>query len=140
MGSLGEAMGAYVQPLIDACDGSAEEMNKAFTIGQVCWNLAVSPENMHKELLADMQPVLKMTDAAFEEFLDVLIFPMIRRHHEMFPRMHDKSGASLPRGASMREMGAPAWKQNEAFSGTPRNAPCPCNSGKKYKRCCGRMD
>ncbi len=21
---------------------------------------------------------------------------------------------------------------------TPRNAPCPCNSGQKYKRCCGR--
>ena len=21
---------------------------------------------------------------------------------------------------------------------TPRNAPCPCNSGEKYKRCCGR--
>lgn len=22
-------------------------------------------------------------------------------------------------------------------STTPRNAPCPCGSGKKYKRCCG---
>jgi uncharacterized protein YecA (UPF0149 family) len=21
---------------------------------------------------------------------------------------------------------------------TARNAPCPCNSGEKYKRCCGR--
>ena len=21
----------------------------------------------------------------------------------------------------------------------PRNAPCPCGSGKKYKRCCGRL-
>jgi preprotein translocase subunit SecA len=21
---------------------------------------------------------------------------------------------------------------------TPRNAPCPCGSGKKYKQCCGR--
>jgi uncharacterized protein YecA (UPF0149 family) len=21
---------------------------------------------------------------------------------------------------------------------TPRNAQCPCNSGQKYKRCCGR--
>jgi hypothetical protein len=23
-------------------------------------------------------------------------------------------------------------------AGTPRNAPCPCNSGQKYKRCCGK--
>jgi preprotein translocase subunit SecA len=23
------------------------------------------------------------------------------------------------------------------FGGTPRNAPCPCGSGKKYKRCHG---
>ncbi|MBU4198610.1 MAG: SEC-C domain-containing protein, partial [Verrucomicrobia bacterium] len=25
-------------------------------------------------------------------------------------------------------------------SQTPRNAPCPCGSGKKYKRCCGSSD
>ncbi|MDO9542425.1 MAG: SEC-C metal-binding domain-containing protein, partial [Kiritimatiellia bacterium] len=25
-------------------------------------------------------------------------------------------------------------------SQTPRNAPCPCGSGKKYKRCCGSAD
>lgn len=24
------------------------------------------------------------------------------------------------------------------YAGTGRNAPCPCGSGKKYKRCCGR--
>ena len=23
------------------------------------------------------------------------------------------------------------------YQGTPRNAPCPCGSGKKYKKCCG---
>jgi hypothetical protein len=26
----------------------------------------------------------------------------------------------------------------ERFPGTSRNAPCPCGSGKKYKRCCGQ--
>ena len=25
----------------------------------------------------------------------------------------------------------------EKYPGTPRSAPCPCGSGKKYKRCCG---
>jgi hypothetical protein len=26
----------------------------------------------------------------------------------------------------------------DRFQGTPRNALCPCGSGKKYKRCCGQ--
>ena len=28
-------------------------------------------------------------------------------------------------------------KQKEKYPGTARSAPCPCGSGKKYKRCCG---
>ncbi len=28
--------------------------------------------------------------------------------------------------------------QPRSFSKTPRNAPCPCGSGKKFKHCCGR--
>ncbi|MCC7017903.1 MAG: SEC-C domain-containing protein, partial [Rhodospirillales bacterium] len=27
---------------------------------------------------------------------------------------------------------------NSAAPHTPRNAPCPCGSGQKYTRCCGR--
>jgi len=27
----------------------------------------------------------------------------------------------------------------EKYAGTPRNAPCPCGSGLKYKRCCGKV-
>ena len=27
----------------------------------------------------------------------------------------------------------------DRFPGTSRNAPCPCHSGEKYKRCCGRQ-
>jgi len=34
------------------------------------------------------------------------------------------------------------WKDSDTkpkvkYPGTPRNAPCPCGSGKKYKKCCG---
>lgn len=28
-------------------------------------------------------------------------------------------------------------KTGDRFPGTARSAPCPCGSGKKYKRCCG---
>jgi sulfatase maturation enzyme AslB (radical SAM superfamily) len=37
------------------------------------------------------------------------------------------------RSASLRQ----AYQQN-GLEFTPRNAPCPCGSGKKFKRCCGR--
>jgi hypothetical protein len=34
---------------------------------------------------------------------------------------------------------APVTKQTQSEKEeTPRNAPCPCNSGQKFKRCCGR--
>jgi uncharacterized protein YchJ len=33
---------------------------------------------------------------------------------------------------------APAETTAETTTQTPRNAPCPCGSGQKYKRCCGK--
>ncbi|HEY7990896.1 MAG TPA: preprotein translocase subunit SecA [Stellaceae bacterium] len=56
-----------------------------------------------------------------------------------------------PRRAALRESRAPAYANGgdaaEAavaavaapFARTPRNAPCPCGSGKKYKHCHGRV-
>ena len=59
--------------------------------------------------------------------------------------------APLTRRAALRESRAPAYANGgdaaEAavaavaapFARTPRNAPCPCGSGKKYKHCHGRV-
>ena len=62
---------------------------------------------------------------------------MIRRHEEMFPRMHQhaspelsQSGSSLRGHFSIAEPPKPAAVPD-------RYAPCPCNSGRKYKFCCG---
>ena len=57
----------------------------------------------------------------------------------------------VPREAMLRELGLtdtpapdqseePSDKAPEPLTGTRvgRNAPCPCGSGKKYKKCCGR--
>jgi hypothetical protein len=43
MGALAEALVAYAQPLIDQTDGSLEQLNKAFAISQLCYNLALLP-------------------------------------------------------------------------------------------------
>ena len=48
----------------------------------------------------------------------------------------EESGVPAPMAAP-----PPVAKQQtvvkDAFEKTPRNAPCPCGSGKKYKNCCG---
>jgi hypothetical protein len=93
MGAIADAMFRYAQPLVDATDGSPEDLQKALTLSQMCWNLAVTPEAERDDFLADIQPVLGMDDDEFEEFVRTVATPMIRRHQEMFPAMH---GAMAP--------------------------------------------
>ena len=49
MGAIADAIVAYAQPLLDATDGSVEEMNKAFTLSSLCYNLALLPEDRRDE-------------------------------------------------------------------------------------------
>ena len=127
MGIMAESIVAYAQPLLDETDGSHEQMQNALSIAQFCWNLALLPEAEQQDSLAQMRPTLKMNAAEFADFCESVVVPMIQRHREMFPNM--------PRLASGRT--APRTHK-EKYPGTGRNDPCPCNSGKKYKRCCGR--
>src|SRR5687767_14288861 len=90
MGAIAEAITSYAQVLIDATDGSMEEMNRALALGQLCWNLALVPEDKRDELLATMRIKLAMEDAAFEELRRTVVEPMILRHKSMFPQMHQK--------------------------------------------------
>jgi len=136
MGAIAEAIAAYAQPLLDQTDGSEEQMSKALTISQLCWNLALSPEDRRDQMLSEMRPTLKMDDEEFDAFQRSIVVPMIRRHQEMFPQMH-RRGSTDPSqsGPSLRahpRTAAPA----ERYPGTDPYAPCPCNSGRKYKFCC----
>ena len=132
MGAFAEGFAAYTQPLLDQTDGSLEQMNKAFTIGQLCYNLALLPEESREKSLSELRPTLKMDDDDFDEFRRSIVDPMIRRHQEMFPQMHRRvsTGPSLWAHASIAASA-------EAYPGTDRYAPCPCHSGRKYKFCCG---
>jgi hypothetical protein len=137
MGAIAEAMVAYAQPLIDQTDGSMEQMNHALTMSQLCWNLALLPKDRRDELLRKMRPKLPMDDDEFDDFRRSVLVPMIHRHEDMFPGLHgnyrfDSSHEDLSLPPPPRQT-APA----EKYPGTERYAPCPCNSGKKYKFCCG---
>jgi hypothetical protein len=96
MGAIAESIMAYAQPLLDETDGSLEEVNKALSLSQICWNLALMPEETCKEALREVRLSLKMEAGEFEAFCRKVVDPMIRRHEEMFPRMHGlgSTGAS----------------------------------------------
>ena len=138
MGVIGESIVAYAQPLLDETDGSRDAMNRAFVVAQLCWNLALLPEKEREESLQEMRSSLDMDDAEFEDFRQSVVLPMIRRHHEMFPNMPRRGSANAAKAASGPEAPKTAAPRAEKYPGTGRNAPCPCHSGKKYKRCCGR--
>ncbi len=145
MGAIAEAFAAYAQPLLDQTDGSEGQLNKAFAISQLCYNLALMPEDSRDRTLSKMKLSLEMDDEEFDDFQRSIAVPMIRRHQEMFPQMHrrgstdfSQSGPS-PSGPSFRTPPRMAAR-GEAYPGTDRYAPCPCNSGRKYKFCCGKKD
>ena len=140
MGAIADSIMAYAQPLLDGTDGSIEQMNRALALAQVCWNLALLPEEARNRALREMEPSLKMEAGEFEAFRRTVVVPMIRRHEEMFPRMHGLGSTGgfnrNVRAATPSSTMPPV--SGEKYPGTGRNAPCPCHSGKKYKKCCGR--
>jgi len=130
MGGIADTFVAYAQPLFEKTDGSVSTMNRAMTIAQMCWNLALLPENQRETAIDELKPTLEMTDEEFADFRQSLILPMIHRHHEMFPELHDH----FKRTSSVLGVTSSLTKKHP---GTDRYAPCPCGSGHKYKFCCG---
>ena len=137
MGAIAEAFVAYAQPLLDQTDGSQEKLNKAFAMSQLCYNLALLPEDKRDTMLSEMRPTLQMDDEEFDVFLRSVVIPMIQRHEEMFPLMHRRA-STAPSQTGLTARAQPSVTgSTEAYPGTDRYAPCPCNSGEKYKFCCG---
>ena len=139
MGAIAEGIVEFARPLIDATDGSHEELEKALLISQLCFNLALCPQDKREEGIRAMRPSMEADDEGFEEFRNVVAF-MIERHERMFPLMHRKRHQASPPEVD----NPPHWNRQESAvpaekkRGIDRYAPCPCNSGKKYKFCCGK--
>lgn len=139
MGAIADAMSRFAQPLIDATDGAPEQLQRALILSQLCWNLAIAPEETRDEFLANMQPALKMDDGEFQGFKQTVVMPIIRRHEEMFPAMSRSRATDPSRGALSQAIPAQRPRRPvKKYAGTGRNEPCPCGSGKKYKVCCRR--
>lgn len=137
MGAIAEGIVAYAQPLLDQTDGSMEQLNKAMTISQLCWNLALLSADGRDQMLNEMRPNLDMDEEQFEEFRRSIIDPMIRRHREMFPLMH-RRGSTTTWPSDPSPQAHSRATAREAYPGTEPYALCPCKSGRKYKFCCRR--
>jgi hypothetical protein len=138
MGAMAEAFVAFAQPLIDQTDGSQEQLQKAFDISQLCYNLALVPEDRRDTVLAQMRQSLGMADEEFDDFQRSIILPMIERHHEMFPFLHQRDSRPLSQSGPALPAQPAKAARGERYPGTDRYAPCPCGSGQKYKFCCGK--
>lgn len=134
MGSVAEAMSRFAQPLVDATDGSTEQLQRALTLSQVCWNLALMPEEQRGEFLAKLQPALQTGDDELQEFHRTVVTPMIQRHQEMFLGMYRPASKMSP----IEQTSPPGQRIVKKYAGTGRNERRPCGTGKKYKLCCGR--
>jgi uncharacterized protein YecA (UPF0149 family) len=121
---------AYAQPLLDKTDGSIEQVNKALELSQACWNLAIIPEEERRSAIDDMRLSLNMSQSEIDDFESSVLTPMILRHQAMFPGLHQRHLFESPDRMDVLPQ--------EDVAPPDRYAPCPCNSGKKYKFCCGR--
>lgn len=144
MGAFGEAFGEFARPLLEQTDGSQEQAEKALQISLLCYNAAILPDDQREDMLAQMRPAFEMDDAEFDDFRRSIVDPMIARHKEMFPLLHQRRPA--PATAERRPPSWLAAKRDEAEPVTAaparkatvdRYAVCSCGSGKKYKFCCG---
>jgi hypothetical protein len=137
MGALAEALATYAQPLLEQTDGSHEQVSKALAMTQLCYNVALLPDDLRHAMLENVRQRLEMDDVEFTDFRRSVIDPMIRRHEEMFPGFRRLiSGNSAPSSSSPLAHTIKA-APGERSPVTDRYAPCPCGSGEKYKFCCG---
>ncbi|GAC1450777.1 MAG: hypothetical protein NVSMB9_35470 [Isosphaeraceae bacterium] len=125
MGAIADGFVAYAQPLLDQTDGSVEQLNKAFAISQLCYNLALLPDDQRDTSLNKMRSSLNMDDKEFDEFRRSIVVPMIQRHEEMFPRMHRWGSTDPAPNAPSPRANPRKSAPGDKYPGTDRYAPCP---------------
>jgi preprotein translocase subunit SecA len=70
-----------------------------------------------------------------------MMVQMVESHAEPVSALSGELALAEPRVMSMTPNRTPAVDPHDesTWAGTPRNAMCPCGSGKKYKHCHGRL-
>ncbi|MBI5366618.1 MAG: SEC-C domain-containing protein [Planctomycetes bacterium] len=88
-GSLGAAMGEFIQPIVDEAGSSPELHEKAVALGMLFWNLALLPDDCRSEqVVRDALAEGGIRDSAGQEEFLRLAEKHIARHRRMFPHLH----------------------------------------------------
>ena len=87
MGVIADGLAAYAKPLLDKHSSSLEQLQYAMMLAQICWNIAVTPEEKHESRILELQKTFQLSDTEFLEFRKDIVEPMIQRHKDMFPKM-----------------------------------------------------
>ena len=77
----------FIQPVLDATDGSLDATNRAMQLGTLWWNLALLPEVKRAGALEEFLALLP-ADEAVRDDLRKTTKQMIVRHEAMFPELH----------------------------------------------------
>jgi preprotein translocase subunit SecA len=99
---------------------------------------ALTSPDVDESAPVDSSPVSANADGAGHSALAQLLAPGLQapsrptRLQYSAPTIDGASGSTQAAGAATAEAGAPLM-----YEGTPRNAKCPCGSGRAYKRCHG---
>lgn len=104
-------------------------------------------ENMLDQLRENVTQTLSIIEIRFEQPLPDIKEPDTSKLRAYHPKADDGFGANEGDVASAKASNisaspyvTPSFDQNDpsTWSSTPRNAACPCGSGKKFKHCHGR--
>ena len=138
MGAIADAMVEYAQPLLDETDGSIEAMNKALSISSLCYNMGRLPEAAREPILSNLKVNLNLNDLEFEEFRRSVVTPMLQRYETMFGGRQLNGFDNFLHRRPSRPSRQIVEANEESTSKRDRYALCDCNSGLKYKFCCGK--
>ena len=112
----------------ESADFYARRLHGDVEAGREITAASLDPLNPQSEYAADLLDIFRdvvRTDAAY--------VARLARHYEMF-----KSAPGYQSHASAPGPFARPFRAGAAAPRVGRNDPCPCGSGQKYKKCCGR--
>ena len=136
MGVFADAISAYAQPLLEQSDGSREGLQKALNLSALCYNIGTRPEPERAKLISQLKDDLGMSEEDLEELRSSVIQPMLVRYDKMFPKGKQFPAFNVPRTEPSNRPSAFTLDSLAKSDEPLPYAPCPCNSGKKYKFCC----
>ena len=82
-----------------------------------------------------------MSEYQYYEFL-ALDKPLTDEQRAELRKLSSRAGRRVPRvtaWAESAQAGEPRTAKQHPAGKTGRNQPCPCGSGKKFKKCCGAL-